>query len=97
MKIGSEDSRFWLVTDEREFVIVPTFGIVRMLRSRYKFSLAFMWLNVHFRIGFIDCWKKRRGDENAKTIARRQWKGGAWTSHITHWAPLPEPPEEGTP
>jgi len=40
-------------------------------------------------------WTENTGVETCRWFAYRgKWRGGAWTAHITHWMPLPEPPGE---
>lgn len=39
-------------------------------------------------------WTDNNGTEICRwSEGRKRWIGGAWTLHITHWRPMPEPPK----
>lgn len=56
------------------------------------------WISVKDRLpdtcGKYLVWTENTGVETCRWDGK--WRGGRWTSFITHWIPLPTPPKEET-
>lgn len=42
---------------DRQFAILPTFGITWRTNRRWKWCLCFLWLNIQAWVGFGDKWR----------------------------------------
>lgn len=51
MRIGNPETRLYITKARRQFVLIPTFGIVWSL-GKYRFGIAFMWFNLQARVAF---------------------------------------------
>ncbi len=59
------------------------------------------WISVKDRMpkksGKYLVWTENTSVETCHWLSRcRKWRGGAWTTHITHWMPLLEPKKRRT-
>lgn len=48
--------------------------------------------------GFYLVWTRNTGVEKCRWSEKhKRWMGGRWTEQITHWMPMPKPPEPVAP
>lgn len=52
-RIGNTDTRIGVNFSCRQFVIIPTFGFTRTQFGRYRYAIAFIWLNIQARCSFL--------------------------------------------